>query len=143
MLTIEFGKQRSRPCDCCGGTTTTLTRFVHKDGDAYAVYFAAFSNNHPDRTFKLAVGLGRWGAGSAPADRIAFALDLRVIGDQFEVMVTDADQSHWGDATILGTMLDRTAALAHPWIRDAFHIVDRLVADDSVIRNYLERGSLN
>jgi hypothetical protein len=22
-------------CDCGGGTTTRLTRFVHKDGDAY------------------------------------------------------------------------------------------------------------
>jgi hypothetical protein len=139
VLTIEFGKTDSRSCDCCGGTTTTLTRFVYKYGNAYAVYLAAFSDNHPDRTVKLVVGLGPWGAGCQASGRIAFALDLRVFGDQFEVMVTDAAQANWSDAAILGTMLDRQAALAHPWIREAFHLVDHLVVEDSPVRDYLAR----
>jgi hypothetical protein len=139
VLAIEFGKAQTHPCDCCGGTTTTLTRFVYKDGDAHAVYFAAFSDNHPDRTVKIAVGLGEWGQGSESSQRVAFALDLRVFGDQFEVMVTDAAQSHWSDAPFLGKMLDRQAALSHPWVREAFHIVDHLVVEDSPVRDYLAK----
>lgn len=38
MLTIEFQPpQESEPCNCCGGRTTRLTRFVHRDGDGNAL----------------------------------------------------------------------------------------------------------
>jgi hypothetical protein len=143
VLTIEFSEPQTSLCDCCAGTTTILTRFVYKDGDAYAIYYAAFSDNHPDGTVKMAVGLGEWGEGADASARVAFALDLRVFGDQFEVMVTDAAQSQWSDAEVLGTMLDRKAALAHPWIREVFHIVDHLVLEDSAVREYLERRAVN
>ena len=91
----------------------------------------------------MAVGLGEWGEGADASTRVAFALDLRVFGDQFEVMVTDASQSQWSDAEVLGTMLDRKTALAHPWIREVFHIVDHLVLEDSAVREYLEKPATN
>jgi hypothetical protein len=40
MLTIEFEKPHQSVCECCGGTTTSLTRFVYRDDDAFAVYYA-------------------------------------------------------------------------------------------------------
>ena len=49
MLRIEFDKPKQSTCDCCAGTTTRLTRFVYRDENAFAVYYACFSKNHPDR----------------------------------------------------------------------------------------------
>ena len=56
MLRIEYEDPvESGPCECCGGTTTSLTRFVYSDGDAYAVYYARFSDSHPGREVRAAV----------------------------------------------------------------------------------------
>jgi hypothetical protein len=61
MLTIEFEPPKTgEPCECCGGRTTRLTRFVHSDGDAFAVYFALFSDNHPEKSVSVLVSLGPW-----------------------------------------------------------------------------------
>jgi hypothetical protein len=37
-------------------------------------------------------------------------------------------------------MLDREEALAHPRIKDVFHITDHMVEDDPIIRTYLNAG---
>jgi hypothetical protein len=58
VIEIERSEPRLSTCSCCGGTTTTLVRFVHKDGSAYAVYYAAFAEGHPDRSVNAMVSLG-------------------------------------------------------------------------------------
>ena len=137
MITIEVDEPpKTARCDCCGGTTTRLTRFVEKDGDAFAVYYAAFSDEHPEREMKLAVGLGDWDDDAAPEDRRAFALVMRSVEGEYQVRVVDADESPWRNAEIIGRMLDREEALAHPWIGDVFHITDHIVEDDPVVRAY-------
>jgi hypothetical protein len=138
VITIEFEEPTTEKCDCCGGVTTRLTRFVYKDGDAFAVYYAMFSDKHPDREIKVAIGMGEWGEGSTPDERKAFAVKIRDGGTQYEVMVVDADESPWQDAEILGRMLDREEALEHPWIEEVFHITDHLVEDDAEIKAYFE-----
>jgi len=139
MLTIEFAESpRPTGCECCGGATTTLTRFVHNDGDAHAIYYARFSDNHPQQTVSLAIGLGDWGEHADPRSRIAFALELRHVGDRFEIMVVDRERCPWKDTVVLGVMLDREDALKHPRIREVFHITDHIVAEDPAIRNYFQ-----
>jgi hypothetical protein len=71
-LEIKAEPAHKERCDCCGGVTTRLTRFVYRDGDAYAAYFAVFSDNHPGGIVKALVGLGEWGDGASPEGRIAF-----------------------------------------------------------------------
>ena len=39
---IEFGEPTYYDCDCCGHRTTKLTRFITRDGDAFAAYYAHF-----------------------------------------------------------------------------------------------------
>ena len=138
MIRIEFEDPTKEKCDCCGGVTTRLTRFVYKDDDAFAVYYAMFSDNHPDHEIKAAIGLGEWGEGSTPEERKAFAVKIRDGGTQFEVMLVDAEESPWQDAEILGRMLDRAEALEHPWKEDVFHITDHMVEDDPEIKAYFQ-----
>jgi hypothetical protein len=138
-ITIEFEPpDEFGPCDCCGGSTTSLTRFVYKDGDAHAVYYARFSNNHPERIVKAAVSIGEWGEGSNPGQRTAFALELRAGPENYEVHVCDAEASPWSGSKILGPMLDRDAALAHPLIDEVFHITDHAFLEDPPLKAYLD-----
>jgi hypothetical protein len=138
-LSIELEPpHESGPCECCGGRTTSLTRFVYKDGDAHAVYYARFSNNHPARHVKAAVSIGEWGEGSNPDQRTAFALELRAGPENYEVHLCDASASPWRGSKILGPMLDREAALAHPLIEDVFHITDHAFREDLPLKAYLD-----
>jgi len=138
MLSIEFEPaNQSEPCKCCGGLTTSLTRFVYNDGDAYAVYYAKFSNIHPERVVVATVSLGEWGEGSTPEHRVAFALELRTIENEYQVGLIDAQFSPWQDAKTIGRTLNREEALAHPLVKEAFHVTDHIVTDDVPIREYL------
>jgi len=51
---IEFEEPRVATCECCGRDIFTLTRFVHQDGDAVAVYHAKFTWEH---VYKIVYGL--------------------------------------------------------------------------------------
>lgn len=138
MLEIEFEPPfRSEPCECCGGITTSLTRFVKQDGDAFAVVYLRFADNHEERIVKAAISVGKWWDGTGPADRTAFALQLRSGAENYEVMVRDAEDSPWKSVELLGEMLDREQALAHPMVEEVFHITDHLFAEDVALGAYL------
>jgi hypothetical protein len=126
-------------CDCCGGVTTHLIRFVYRDGDAYAVYYAKFSDNHADGTVNVLIGLGEWGEGSTRDDRVAFAAQIRVTRREFQVMIVDAGQSIWSQVTLMGPLLARAEALDHPLVSEVFHLTDHIVHDDAEVHAYLER----
>lgn len=140
MIEIEFEPPSVSICECCGAVTTRLTRYVTEDGGAYAVYYACLADDQPD-DFKAAVSVGMWGEGSTPADRTAFALRLWQNDAQFGVTVEDAADSPWRSVEMLGRMLDRSEALAHPRLKDVFHITDHIVADDPEVRAFFERPS--
>lgn len=138
-ITIELEQpHESGPCECCGGITTDLTRFVYKDGDAHAIYYARFSNNHAERIVKAVVSIGEWGEGSTSNQRTSFALELRAGPENYEVHVCDAAASPWRDVELLGPMLDRASALAHPLIDEVFHITDHAVLEDQPLKAYLD-----
>jgi hypothetical protein len=140
MLEIEMTEPHVSHCDCCGGTTTTLVRFVHKDGDAHAVYYAAFTEKHPDRGVTSLVSIGPWGEGSDPADRSAFALHLWQNEDNFNVSVVEGSTSLWADKPILGTMLTREEALQHPLLSEVFHITDHMFTDDELLISFFRNA---
>jgi hypothetical protein len=140
VLTIEEGEPiEPTRCKCCGGTSTTVTRFVYKDGNAHAAYFARLSDNHPERLVSILVGLGEWGEGTTEAQRRSFALEMRKGQAGFEVRVVDASSSQWPRSKVLGRTLNRDEALGDPRIADVFHITDHMVVDDALIRDYFKR----
>jgi hypothetical protein len=139
VLKIECEPPRvSEPCECCGGTTIRLTRFILRDGEAYAVCYAKYSDNHAERIVQVALSIGKWWEGTTPDDRTAFALTLRSGSEHYEVMVCDSATSPWKDVDILGTMLDRQQALAHALIQEVFHITNHMFEEDAPLKAYLD-----
>jgi hypothetical protein len=142
MLEIEFEEPKESRCECCGNTTVRLTRFVYRDGDAYAAYYAQFTKQHDDKRVSGIIGLGAWGEGGSAEQRLAFPFQIRTDKDNFQVGLIDAQTSPWSDVTLLGRILDREEALKHEWIADVFHITDHMVTDDREITDYFQaRGA--
>ena len=142
MLRFEFEPpSTSGRCEHCGAQTTSLTRFIYDDEGVAGVYYARFSDNHPDRIVSALVSLGDWAEGSTPVDRTAFALELRSMDDHYSVMVVDSEQSPWREASIVGRLLDREEALQHDWIKEVFHVTDHMVVEDAPLKAYLDGGA--
>jgi len=135
-IEIEFSPPAHSACECCGGTTTTLTRFLTIDDEARGVYYAAFSDNHPEPHVIVLLSLGKWWDGTGPDDRCAFGLRLWLVDDQFQVGVIDANAAGWPNAKLMGRRLSREEALEHPQINEAFHVSDHITGEDEPIRNY-------
>ncbi len=136
MLKLEFSEPHvSDPCDCCGGRTISLTRFVTEDGDAFAIYYIRFSETHADKPALATVSIGDWGESASPDQRHAFAMELAPEG----VRIIDASESPWNGAQLIGRTLDREEALEHPRIKDVFHIADHVYLEDAEFKAYLGR----
>ena len=136
MIGIEFSEPHfSDPCDCCGGRTVSLTRFVTEDGDAFAIYYVRFSENHADKPALATISIGDWGESASPDQRRAFAMELAPEG----VRIIDASGSPWNETRLIGRTLDRDEALEHPRIKDVFHITDHMYLEDAEFKAYLER----
>src|SRR5215213_3377 len=126
MIEIELTEPKKLTCECCDGTMTSLTRFVYKDGNAFAIYHATFSENHFNSGVLGVVSLGDWDKeGSAP-NRVGFPFRLWQGEEDFNVGITSRDECPWKDSNVIGRILDREEALAHPWIDDVFHITDHI-----------------
>lgn len=134
MLRFEFEEPRRSSCQCCGEDTTSLTRFVYKDDDAFGVYYAQFTDGHAEKRLSGIIGLGEWGDDeSGPEARLAFPFQIWLNGDNFQVGLVNAADSPWSHVTFLGRILDRSEALAHPWMKEVFHITDHMVLEDPEI----------
>jgi hypothetical protein len=138
VIEIELTEPTLHQCDCCGKTTTTLVRFVRKDGDAHAVYYASFAEGHSERGASAVVSIGPWGEGADPADRAAFALRLWDDQGNFNVTVIDNSDSPWAGKPFLGAPLSREEAMRHPLLPEVFHITDHMFLDDKPLIGFFE-----
>ena len=136
MIEIEFEEPTESRCECCGNTTVRLTRFVYRDGDAHAVYYAQFTKQHEDRRVSGLISLGPWGEGASASERVAFPFQIWTEKDNFQVGLVNAENSPWSQVTIMGRILSRDEALEHEWIAEVFHITDHMVVDDRQITDY-------
>jgi hypothetical protein len=138
MLEIEFEEPSTSVCDCCGGETTRLTRFVGQDGEAFAVYYVAFSQAHPEKRLVGIVSLGDWWEDEIPETRVAFAFEMWPDDSNYNVGIIDAAESLWADVKIIGKKLSREEALQHEWLRDVFHVTDHMTDDDPEVKAFFE-----
>jgi hypothetical protein len=53
-------------------------------------------------------------------------------------MVLNSMESPWGDTPLLGKMLEREQALAHPALKGVVHVAEHIVRDDPRVRNFLD-----
>ncbi len=136
---IELPEPSRSLCDCCGGLSVRMTRFVLRNDAPYAVYCAAYSNHRSHRELAMLVSLGEWGEGSTPSQRSAFYCRIRPSGDSYELMLGDAARSSWADDERVGAKLSREQALAHPMKSIAFGLIDDVFHKDPSLRGFLER----
>ncbi|RZL41137.1 MAG: hypothetical protein EOP00_25410 [Pedobacter sp.] len=136
MLEIEFEEPNFEMCDCCGKEIVKLTRFVYKDHDAFAIYYAQFTKAHEDKYVTGIVSIGDWGSDEEPKTRTAFPFRIWTNEDNYQVGLIDKEESPW-QSKLLGKILNRDEALKHPWIKEVFHITDHIVAEDEPVIEYL------
>lgn len=136
---LELSTPSLAHCSCCGGLTVRLTRFVYRSGEAFAVYYVAYSNSHPDNEVWVLVSLGEWGEDSEPAQRTAFFCRVRPTDDSYGVMLDDAADSPWADVELVGERLSRRRALVHPWKDTALEVLDEAFEQDPSLKGFLGR----
>lgn len=136
MIEIECEPATYYDCDCCGGVTTQLTRFLYLDDEAHAIYYAGFTDEHSDRAVQLVISLGEWGDDSGPADRVAFAL-LLTPARPASIAIVDAEQSPWSGADVIGDVLSLDEALAHPWLEEVQRLAAHIALEDPEINEFL------
>ena len=133
---IEFEPAEYSTCDCCGSKTTTLTRFVSREGAFFAAYFAKFSDGPHDYVSVLA-GFGDWREEASPGDRTAIAFRIWTFEDSFQVGLVDAEGEGW-NGDYLGRRLSRYEALNSEWKAEAFALSDHIVECDRPIVEFFE-----
>ena len=141
-LQLEAGEaDRPTRCDCCGRVSRTVHGFIYKDGDAYAVYYAGWSEGHPDRGVTMAIAVGEWTDDSTTSDRVSVGIESRSTASEIQFSVLEPEQSPWGHTELLGAMLARPKALAHPVLPEIFEVAEYVVAHDERVASFLDRLS--
>jgi hypothetical protein len=115
-------------CPHCGNESHTVWGYVRCDGNAYAVYYVGWTTGHDD--MGILIGMGEWGEGTTPSDRYSVALTARAPENQIGFMVVGPGESLLDEVELLGRLLTREDALAHPQIQDVFRVADHIVSDD-------------
>jgi hypothetical protein len=140
MIRIEFDVPEISPCSCCGKPTVRLTRFVYRDAEPFAIYYAQYTPDHERKILCALVGLGEWGVEGHPEDRVAFPLQIWTDEANFNVGLIDAKDSPWNHVTFLGRILNRSEALSHDRIGDVFLITDHMVRDDEEVCEFFRES---
>jgi hypothetical protein len=85
MDSIEFADPVTGSCQCCGSPTIQLARFVHRNGEPFAVYRALLPHGPHERRADLVISLGDWAETASPSNRVTFACHLTAAQDNFNV----------------------------------------------------------
>jgi hypothetical protein len=137
-LTLEVGEdEKTGRCPCCGAATKTGHGFIYNNEVPYAVYYAAWSSGHPERGAALAIAIGEWEEDSSNLSRTCFGLDAIEGEDQIFFRFVDPDASPWPNTDLLGPMLKRSAALAHPLKGAVLTAAERIVATHPGLKRFL------
>ncbi len=136
---IEIEQPSAARCECCGGVTVRLTRFVYRDETPFAIYYAQYYNSESHNEIAMLISIGEWEDETDPSTRSAFYCRIRPFDDSYQVMLDDAATSPWGEVELVGQKLSRPDALASEWKDTVFEIVDAAFELDPSLRGFLAR----
>jgi hypothetical protein len=139
-LNIVFAEPKVEPCGCCEGKTTQLTRVVKRDGVPCALYYAMFTETHPEKHVVAIVSVGDFTQGADPADREAFALNFKRNEQGVNMVLRDATESPWREVALLGRMLTEREAKDHPRRAEVFEIGTHAVKNDAALFSLFARA---
>lgn len=137
-LSLEAGPQEAgMVCGCCGTRSTTVHGFVYRSGEAFAVYYAGWSRQHPERGVTMAIATGEWVEGSGPQDRTSIGLEARPTASEVQFTIVGPEQSPWGETPLFGKMLSRERAKVSPSLKSTLEVAELVTRDDSRVRAVL------
>ncbi len=136
MDTIDFEEPSYSACPCCGAKITRLTRFVTRDGNAFAVYYATFSDGPNHNEVHVLAGFGDWSEDAPQERRTAFAFKIWPRETDYVTTIVDAEDGEW-ETKLLGHILSREDALKHEWLREVYDLSDHIVRCDEPIVAFL------
>ncbi|VAX06250.1 hypothetical protein MNBD_ALPHA03-1462 [hydrothermal vent metagenome] len=135
---IEIGENYSpSTCHCCGKSGYTAHGFVYKNNDAYAVYYAAWSEMHVDKKVTLALAMGDWDEDKTSDDRTCFGIDVYEGDEEILFRVIDPEESPWLNTDLLGKMISRDEGVKHQLKSEAFSIAEEVIRNHGAIKSYL------
>lgn len=133
-LTLELDDRvRTNQCSTCGFEYPRVHGFVYKDGNAFAVYWAAIYVGHPEHPeprVDLTIALGQdWSEGSDSSQRIYAEMDVWPTPEQFRMAFHDVDGAPL-DPKIFGSPQSRASALASPFRDEFLRVAETITYDD-------------
>ena len=111
--------------------------WVYRDGDAYAAYYAGWTEGHVNGHVSLIIGVGEWSDEEKPDDRRSFGLTCWEADDDIRFGVVEPADSRYGDVRVLGKMMSRAEALSDPELPEIFHIAEHIAQDDPRVSDAL------
>jgi hypothetical protein len=136
MDTIDFEEPRYSACPCCGAKITNLTRFVTRDGGAFAVYYATFSDGPDHNEVQILAGFGDWSKDAPQERRIAFAFKIWPTEAEFVTTIVNAKEGEWKTG-FLGSILSREEALKHEWLGEVYELSSHITRCDEPVTTFL------
>ncbi|WP_131177975.1 hypothetical protein [Phytopseudomonas dryadis] len=135
---VEVGENRNASlCRCCGNDSYVGHGFIYKDGNAYAVYYVGWSEEHFDKRVSIALAIGEWDDNSTAEDRTCFGVEVSEGKDEFLFRIMEPGEAPWSNTGLLGLMLSRDEALSHPLLKEVFFIVENILRDHVALHEYL------
>jgi hypothetical protein len=137
-LTIEVGREpQVRTCDRCGRSATDTMGFVYRDGDAYAIYYAAMHRHEDTPQLDLAIGIGTWTNDASVANLSAF---LSVWSEAAEVRFgfVDPADSVWANARLLQNPLAANEARSSQSRQALLSVAELVVSWDPAAAGHLD-----
>jgi len=116
--------------------TQAVTGFVYQDGDAYATYFARWTSGRKEHGANFLVQTGEWGEDPSE-NRLAVAMEMRILEDGPGFMVIDAQSSPWGEKDLLARKLTREEVMSSPIRQEAFDLIDYIIVADDDVRQFI------
>ena len=128
------GAQDVGPCVCCQHNTRRVWGYVHSAERAEAAYFVHWTlGGVQDHGAHFDLIVGRWGEGAQRSDRVAIALEFRVLDNGPSFMVIDSEQRDFSRSDLVGRALSRAEVVGTPLAKHAFDIVDAIWLQDERI----------
>lgn len=139
MLKLKRAAPTYDACDCCGGQRTRLTGVVLEGEVPQGVYYATFTEKHPERRVEAVVSLGDFAPGAPPEARETIAFSIQKGPRGADVEIRDATRCPWSHVPFLGAKLDRDEGMAHPRLPDVYEVATRVVTEEPGVLTYLAR----
>jgi hypothetical protein len=138
-LSIELGEAAAYQCACCGRQSETVHGYLYDESGATSVYFAGYTQGHPERRVNVALSIGGWGEGTTPSDREASALQVLADDHGRQYVFPPAETSPWYHEAFLGRMKspDQLSREERARLQE---LAKAAVEKDPRVASYLARG---